>query len=294
MPSVYFDTTVYDDIAKDEIDPTRVDVVRRAIARRRLMAYLGLSTVEELLGQWETKRHEAVRRLQVARDLVGFNFLLKPSAELLAEDIRAYVDGVPAPPATISEARRRPLVSRLERIARGERDLDGEVAAIVEDVRHSKGRFLTDGRQAQERVRERLRALGISIGDLRALTWHDFFEQSMVPWTEAVVAAAPGDGKALLERCRRRGLDGLVARRRVRLCVGAMLSLVYAQDGPGGRRARRSDGYDLWHAAAASVVDIFVTDDGALREQLARVPVDALRVISLQELVEHLESFPGH
>ncbi len=295
MPSVYLDTTVYDRIAKREIDSADVDALRRAIARRRLKVYLGLSTLEELLGQWETGRHEAVRRVQLARDLVGFDLLLKPSAELLGEDIRAYAKGAPTPPATISQASRRHLVSRLEQqIARGERGLDSEVTSLIADVHRRKGRFREDARQAQGRVREYLRHQGVSAGDLQTLTWQDFFSQNLIPWTKAVVVTAPpGDGEALLQACERRGLDGLVARRSVRVCVGAMLSLAYAQDGPGGRLARHSDGYDLWHAAAASVVDIFVTDDGPFRKQLERVPVDALRVISSRELLEDLRSSPG-
>ena len=96
----------------------------------------------------------------------------------------------------------------------------------------------------------------------------------------------------MADACRERGLDGLVALRPVRLCVGASISLIFATtfgDGVQPRRARRGDGYDAWHAISASAADIFVTGDEDLAEQVERVPMEGFRVFrSLRELLDHL------
>ncbi len=98
----YFDTNVYSRIAKNQVSGDEVQALRAALARRDVVAHLSLVDVEELLGQWETdRRPDAVRRLRVARDLVGFDGILKSPADLLRETIQAYAAGSPMPPPTL-------------------------------------------------------------------------------------------------------------------------------------------------------------------------------------------------
>src|SRR5690348_2308079 len=89
MPRVYFDTNVYDRIDKGEVPSTDVDALRHALSERTLAANLSIADVEELLGQWETNRPAAIRKLQLARDLVGFAEMLKQPSELLADAFKA-------------------------------------------------------------------------------------------------------------------------------------------------------------------------------------------------------------
>ena len=110
MLRIYFDTNVYDHIDKDDVPMTDLDALRSALANRQLVANLSIADVEELLGQWETNRPAAIRKLQLARDLVGFDQILKQPSDLLADAFKAYASGEAAgflPHATRPVARRR-------------------------------------------------------------------------------------------------------------------------------------------------------------------------------------------
>ena len=56
MLSAYFDTNVYDQIDKGRIPSAELDVLRSALKDGRLIGYLGIPVIVELLGQWETDR----------------------------------------------------------------------------------------------------------------------------------------------------------------------------------------------------------------------------------------------
>ncbi len=122
-------------------------------------------------------------------------------------------------------------------------------------------------------------------GRAQTLTFEEFWAGGAIHWAEALAEQI-----GLGDECRRRGLEGLLEVRTVRLCVGAALSLVFAQvvgDGVQPRDAHRDDGYVLWHAIHASTADIFVTGDGGFAKRLERVPVDLRITASLTDLLAH-------
>ena len=85
MPRVYFDVQVFDRIAKGEIPVDIVKALRPQIARGKIMAYLSVANIDEMLGEWPSDRAAAVRKLEVARDLVGFERMLKQPRDLLSD-----------------------------------------------------------------------------------------------------------------------------------------------------------------------------------------------------------------
>jgi hypothetical protein len=93
MPRAYFDTNVYDHIDKAYVASADVDALRIASKGGELIARLSIADVEELLGQWETNRGAAVRKLQIARDIVGFQEILKQPCDLLKDAFKAYAAG---------------------------------------------------------------------------------------------------------------------------------------------------------------------------------------------------------
>ena len=123
MPRAYFDTTVYDHIAKGAIPAQDVDALRPLVARGKIMVYPSVAGIDELLGQWETEPAEAVRRLQILYDLVGFDTMLKQPADLLADAILAYAAGTASPPRTLRGPEREILAAYLDRILRGDASL---------------------------------------------------------------------------------------------------------------------------------------------------------------------------
>jgi len=285
MPRVYFDTNVYDRIDKGEVPSTDVDALRLALSRRNLVANLSIADVEELLGQWETNRTAAIRKLQLARDLVGFDEILKQPRDLLADAIKAYALGEATPSYLMPPDQRHVVVSSLHRVIQGDTKLDRVVSESLEKVRLMiKGfrQWMTESRA------EVLTQWEIIVANLRRNpTFQEYWEAGAVDFTEGLV---PPDS---LEACRMRGFDGLLEIRTVRLAVGALMSLIFAQivgEGLQSRTPQRGDAYDLWHAILASGADVFVTYDERLAGLLRRVPVDDFRVFS--SIPELLQSTP--
>src|SRR6266481_3568880 len=103
MLSVYFDTTIYSHIERGWVDQKVVDALRDALLTARLTARFSVTNIEELLGQWKTERPAALRKLCLARDLVGFEKLLKPPNVLLEEAIRAYASETSPPSPFLPE-----------------------------------------------------------------------------------------------------------------------------------------------------------------------------------------------
>lgn len=275
MRRVYFDTTIYDHIVKTD---NEVKALRTDLARREVVANLSIVNVEELLGDWDTKRQQAIRRLQVARDLVGFDSILKQPSDLLKEVIEAYATGTPPPSSTLPRHQRRLLTSLLHKVADGNARLDPILSQIVSEVRREKEAFKAAMIRGRAQTLDEL----TQKSEPRVLA-HVPFEEF---WNDATLwAEVFADHFGLGDACRERGLDGLLEVRAVRLCVGAAKSLVYSQVAK-GRQPDLGDWHDVWHAIMASVADVFVTRDRRLAEVLARVPGNDCRVItSLDELL---------
>jgi hypothetical protein len=287
MPRVYFDTTVYDAIAKDEVPFQDLDALRPMIARRKIVAYPSIVDVEELLGQWETEPAEAVRRLQIMGGLVGFSPMLKQPVDLLDDAIRAYAAKIAPPSPTLRPRDDATVAEHLRRIVRGDRSLDPKITEVVAHVKKRKQEAHTMFAEARSQSHAQLNWDQLAPQDRKAFRFEDYFASNARPWAESFAKPL---GQEVLGACQRRGLDGLTEVRPVRICVGAVLSLIFAQivgDGVQSRKARRGDGDDLWHALSASVADVFVTGDRALTQQLQRVPVKDFRVVSsIRELLD--------
>jgi hypothetical protein len=269
----YFDTNVYDHIDKGQVRAEEVQAVRAALARGAVVAHLSLVDVEELLGQWDTPhRPDAVRRLCVARDLVGFDGILKSPADLLTEAIRAYAAGMPMLPPTLPRPMRQLVKRELTRVAEGSTHLADEVSLLVAAVRAKKAKFLRGMTPAAPDARQEARDW--------APTFPRLWERAALATAEALAGRC-----GLAGACRDRGLTGLLALRIIGLSVGMMLSLAFShvEGGP----PDRNDSYDLWHAVMASVADVFVTFDQRFATHLARVPVEGFRVVtSLRALLD--------
>lgn len=276
MRNVYFDTNIYSDIAKTD---RGVTALRADLALCKIVARLSIVNVEELLGDdWDMKREQSIKRLRVARDLVGFDSILKEPNTLLKEAIEAYATGAPPPSPMLPRHQRRHLSSRLHKVANGHAQLDPIVSQIVKNVRREKEAFKTEmmGRLAQalDELTQKYERR-----DLAEVPFEEY-------WSDATLwAKAFADHFGLGDMCQQRGLEGLLEVRAVRLCVGAAKSFTYSQVAQGGQ-PQRGDWHDVWHAILASVADVFVTSDRRLAKGLARVPGNDCRVVtSLNELL---------
>lgn len=286
MLKAYFDTNVYSNITDGSVSAKEVEDVHAALTSGKLIVRISLANVEELLGDWERDRTVATRRLQAARDLIGFKRILKQPYDLLHEAIKAYADGKTQPPPTLPRDLRRGICTHLNKIASGKAHHDPVVTEIIAEVRAQKEAFKNIMKQSHAKVYNDL---------CHAFSQHSrceisrelsqgSFDQSWgdaPEWAEAFAARCNLDAA-----CRERGLEGLLDVRRIRLCVVAAKALAYFQTTK-GRQPHLGDRYDLWHVILASVADVFVTFDKRLAHNLGLVSVDDFRVVtSLRELLD--------
>jgi len=275
MIRAYLDANAYSNTAAE-----RIDALRAAMASRGIVPRLGLADVDEILGDWETNGPAAVARLQVARDLVGFDAILKQPRDLLGDAIRAYAAGEPTPAQILPPDQQELVEDCLYRAARGRTSVDHVVREIVSGVRVLKDVC------CREMTEARARALAeweqFDPARRRSVTFEEYWKAGARDWAEDFARHV-----GLADARREHGLDGLLDIRTVRFCVGAVMSWVFSVVvGNQPRQPRRNDGYDLWHALLASAADVLVTGDERLAALLARVPLDGFRVAaSLDELL---------
>ena len=276
MLSVYFDTTVYSHIERGWIVKDVVDALRGALSTGTLTARLSVTNIEELLGQWKTDQPAALRKLCLARDLVGFDKLLKAPNTLMEEAIRAYAEGASPPSPFLPEDQREILARRTHRIANGDAIFDGAVSGIIGKVGVLKQTALDQWTESRREVHSALSSYSVEAGHPQRKDIHWFLKSEEQTYAEGLAKAIGLD-----EACRRRGLDGLVNVRTVRFYVNALVA--YAFDITIGkelqpRAPKWGDDYDFWHIILASTADAFVTYDDRLFKLLMRLPIDGFRV----------------
>jgi len=276
MLRVYFDTNVYDQIDKGRIPSAELDLLRSALKDGRLIGYLGIPVIEELLGQWETYPASVVRKLILARDLVGFDKILKAANTLLEEGIRAYATGSLQPSPFLPATQRELAINCLQRIAEGDEGLDGIVSGVVSEGKLLKQNTLDQWVKNRAEVHSALGPYSVVAGhpQRKDISW--WLKSEELAYAEALAKPLGVD-----DACRSRGLHGLLEIRIVRAWVNALAAYIF--DITIGRelqpRAPKwGDGYDLWHIISASTADAFVTYDGRLVELLNRLPIEGFSI----------------
>ncbi len=279
MLTTYLDANVYNDVERGNIPAEEVAAFRAVRDRGDLVPRLSVVDLEESLGLWGSDRAAALKRVQIIRDLAGFDNQLKQPGDLLAEAIRAYATRATAPSPLMARPERRHLASILEKMAKGRQ--------ILADVKTQKESFRAAMQESLAKTLVEL-TMKYSAEQLREVPFEHFFAQGAMGWAEDF---AEHLGREVGDACRVRGLDGLLAVRTVRVTVGTTMSVVHSQV-CGGRQPAFGDGYDLWHAVLASATDVLVTGDNRLYDHVSRVPgVDGFRVVkSFGELLEESRS----
>lgn len=252
--------------------------LRDAIAEHRLTIFLSPATIEETLALAEEAPALAKAQLDLILDLSDRTRLVKPPGIMLADDIKAYADGAPTPEPFVSvdaDMWADNMTLPIEAAAQ-----HPDILAIVKVAREQKEEF-RDGLEPARVARTQ------HARKFRRLTFEALFQAERVPFAEALATRV-----SVLDQVRARGLDGLLHMRSVRATVGFSVALVYAQL-VNGRVPRESDSRDMHHAVMAAAADVFVTDDGRLRDDLRRVPDLPFEVITLPELVTRVAPAGG-
>jgi hypothetical protein len=285
MVYAYLDTNVYNDIVRGAIPADDVRDFQVAAENGDLFVRAGLVDLEEALGVWKTDRPAALRRLRIFRDLAGFDKLLNQPSDLLAGAIQAFAAGTSQSGSPLlPRPRRLELASIFEKIAAGSGHFDRFVDEILDGVRTQKESLLAGMSQGREKSLAELDSR-YRPDELRGFPFGKFFEIGSLGWAEdyAVGAERAFGPAGLVEACRRRGLDGLLLVRPVRLIVGMTMSLIHMQIST-RRQPAIGDAYDLWHAIQSSTGDVLVTNDSRFFDHMTRIPGTGLTIVkSLRE-----------
>jgi hypothetical protein len=110
---------------------------RAAVASGELVVR-GTIVLDESLGLWKEDRAAAQRRLNIFRELAGFDRLLKQPSDLLECPIQVYAAGASMPSPLPPRRERLQLAASLERVAAGDVKLDRIVDEILAGVRARK------------------------------------------------------------------------------------------------------------------------------------------------------------
>jgi hypothetical protein len=270
---IYLDANAYNDVERGLVPHGDVAAFQKAQAARAISTRLSLPDLEEFLGVWNSDRPMALRRLQIARDLAGFDGLLAQPKDILEGAFAAYAAGSPQPSPLMPRRERREIAGMLDKVLRGSRRFDPKLTTMLGDVKASKEKWRSDLGGARENSLDEPRAR-FTESELRGLPFPEFFNRGAADW-----ALGLAEGRGLGDACQARGVDGLLAVRTVRFCVGAIISQTHTEMSA-GRKVDLGDGYDVWHAILAGTVDVFVTNDQRLFDHLDRIPdVAGFRIV---------------
>ena len=287
MPRVYCDNTFYDSIAKRRsgFAPKDVDEFR-ALSGHAIRSYFSPVNGDEILTQWASDPAGALQRLVIARDLVGFDNILKQPSDLLRDEILAYGRGLSSPPMTMARSQAELFDRELRAVAKGGPDAGPLAAQVAADVTRLKDDDKKPMVDAQREVLTAMRWVDQTPEDRASVT----FEKFRADFGTALIEGY-ADSLGVGDKCRHRGIPALLKRRAVEFLVGAQAAWVYTVTVPQGgletRQVDRNDGYDNWHALMAAAADIFVTGDERLAVRMKWLNIADFTVVkTLRELLD--------
>jgi hypothetical protein len=272
----YFDTQAFDHIYK-KIGCTGADIasLRKAIYGRQLSIRLSVHTLEEILLGRRVSPQAFAAQIKLTLSLASSRTLVKPCAQLLLDDIRAY--------AAKGEADRPFLHGDIPNVVAdgiaaliesdGE-ELEDEFIAVLDQAREDKQQFFA----LLEQIRHTAETISRPASGWPSLQ-HYFDAAALSALEKLAIHAGVG------QTCKQRGLVGLLEIKTVRATIAAALIPSYEQlaDSPILRVA-------LWHHAvsAAAVAEMFVSETDVIRELSARFIIDEVNVKNLPEFLKLL------
>lgn len=272
----YLDTNVYGHIYRRQHQITNADVIKlqQAVESKVLRIFTSFPVIEETNTARLSNLEEANERLDLIRTLAIQDKIIKHHSYLVEEDYRAYANG-------------ETLTSKFEPPYPGLRSLFWD---------HTAKNYLELDNVARETLQQVVafsKKMNDSFNKLRPLAeelkktksqqpFPDYWQAMAEPWVEQVA-----ERFGVLDRCKERGLRGLLDIHSIRLNTIAQMSLTYANT-----YERKSfdtgNSRDMHHVACASAVPIFVCHDKRLVKVLARMPTPGLEVIDLRTLLSRV------
>jgi hypothetical protein len=246
--------------------------LRAAVADGRLVIPFSLVTAEEALSAFRSAPEEALAKSALYLDLTTKDRRLRQPRDLLSAEIASYANGYAEPQLVLEpfRAHERALAVALTQGQRSE-DIEEVIREARRQIEWFHQSMQEAWSEAQELVREQRQA-----GNPDP-TFMDL-------WRGMAEHYAEGFAREHLDTCRRRGIAGLLGRRRILALVGGAVGLIYHQ-AVNGRKPDYGDSRDQQHLlGAVAAGGLFVTDDDRLTNLVAQIPGLSLETVRLVEL----------
>ncbi len=281
MATVYFDTNVFRHLTVDE-----EAILRKAIAAKQISILLSVINIEELLAALEkSAEDEVLPRIRRLLELVDRHRFLKDTSMLVTDDLRSYaLDGRATSPVLSGEDLLNASAQAeylLFDKAQGSRD---KRWSIIREAKHQKEGFL-------QKMMTRRAELWHDTEQIRGISFEFVWENQCVPTAKRFAQQA-----GVLDACARRGIDGLLKLKSIRMAAGMALSYFHAKSlQPQPEEPDIGDSRDLQHPIlAAARADIFATREKRLKALAARVPMAQFRVLAFDEYLKELNTAVPH
>ncbi|HEY1851846.1 MAG TPA: hypothetical protein VGG60_12525 [Candidatus Binataceae bacterium] len=271
----YLDTNLFDHLYK-KIGCTAADIadLRKAVYGRDLSIPLGIHVLEELLLNQRASPQELVARIKLTLSIASIRRMVKPCDQLIADDIRSYAAAGEADRPLVNVQIQNAITQGIAELIESDgEEFSEEIADALQDTKRRKDRFVNGMNVALQEIASLTAPAPANIG------FAEYFVRSG-PQAAELMANRVG----VLDACRDRGIVGLLEIRSVRALVGSALSFIYGQTLAG--EPSSADPIDFVHLpSAAATAEVFVSNDTRLREAVARIPFENLRIMNLAEFL---------
>ena len=273
MKEVYFDTDVYAHIYRRVAPLTdkRVRQLETAVRSDKIRILSSAAVIEETVLAVLDSEKEALARLQLIRRLAKRKRIIKSPDQILRGDIVAYSQNVKLPSHYIS-----PPQDLIQVVVNGRAGYLETLHRKASDTQKRTDNFYVEINKA---FRSSVESAGTSKESTKQ-SFEDYWRERSIPFVEQLATSAN-----VLDACKKRGLEGLLEVRSIRLVTVAQLALGYAATGDLPVTEPEQSRY-IQQAVIASAVDAFVTHDQWLADALRRVEVKDFQVIDLHTLLE--------
>jgi hypothetical protein len=290
---IYFDTIAFD--PENGLSEAQLDSIRGDPGNTFRLVF-GIDCLEEaLLGVDSTDPKKPLEHIRRILRWTDARLVAKPADQLLCDDVVAYSKVQPSSPWLENPRLAWVKKNLLDLRTLDVRQLRRKFAPEIDEIRRRRDR-------SASRLEQTISELSSDPFVLanRETKFPEFYRLVSLHVAENFARGAEQyvDDRGLLDRCKERGIEGLLDIRSVRLATIVTLRLFHTQflnEGRQTAKPRGSDLADIRHAVVASSADIFVTNDRRQFTCLSRVDTAGWRVICLKNLIAelHTEEPPG-
>ncbi len=267
-----FATTVFDHLyRKSGCTAADVAALRKAVYGRSVSIPLGLHNLEEILLGRRSAPQALAAQIRLVLSLSSSRMLVKSCEQILVDDVRSFAaTGHASSPFLRGETQNAVSAGIAELLESDGEELGEDFVSVLEKARRQKESLLAEARRLAQR------------GELAEPSSAEAGFDQHLRRNAPAVAEALAERAGVVDDCRRRGIESLLAVRSVRMWAGGLTTLAYAQNVEG--QSWRADYLaELIHAAVgAAAAEVFVSGEPQLAAPFSRARPEGLRITDLR------------